>query len=363
MLVSKVAWGVPRIYAARSRERVEAGGEGGCIRRIPGSALPYSKREFKAGGRKMFAKVSSIVTKPVAIVLLIALLGALVLQGIYALVVFALIASRIPGKEAMTPLGTLGDMFGGLTAFFTGVAFIGILGTFLLQHRDLKQHEEVGERQRTTLSINTILRLSEQFNSERMRKSRYIASSFFLKAHQRLEAHRQNVKPGLAEGCAVIEVLNFFETIAHFTNHNQLDRDMVLNEFWWPMEIYAHFAREYYPPARDEGQLPWVELRKLRGTSDNWEETKGFRGWLLREQAEHFIGDWLLREQAEHFKGFEKLSEKERKKAEERFKPKVEEAFEAQELEAALKREKVRCRRDNGVLAFFHALNFGEDHY
>jgi hypothetical protein len=62
-------------------------------------------------------------------------------QVVYAVVVFFVFS----GPEAMSDRGQFGDLFGAVNAFFTGLAFAGVVVTLFLQRRELEET--------TTLSI------------------------------------------------------------------------------------------------------------------------------------------------------------------------------------------------------------------
>lgn len=63
---------------------------------------------------------------------LIVVIGILLLQLIYGVAVY-----RVIGPD-MSTRGQFGDMFGGLNALFTGLAFAAVIYTILLQRKDLE---------------------------------------------------------------------------------------------------------------------------------------------------------------------------------------------------------------------------------
>jgi hypothetical protein len=78
----------------------------------------------------------------------IALLGVLLAQVVYGVLVFLLVGPQ------MAPRGQFGDIFGGINALFTGLAFAGVIYTILLQRKELDfQRKELG-MQREELRAN-----------------------------------------------------------------------------------------------------------------------------------------------------------------------------------------------------------------
>lgn len=68
----------------------------------------------------------------------LALLGVVVLQFVYGAAVFFLFGPQ------MATRGQFGDIFGGVNALFTGLAFAGVIYTILLQRRELElQRDEL----------------------------------------------------------------------------------------------------------------------------------------------------------------------------------------------------------------------------
>ena len=76
---------------------------------------------------------------------LFVVIGILVLQLIYGVAVY-----RVMGP-AMSTRGQFGDMFGGLNALFTGLAFAAVIYTILLQRKDLELQRLELQRSRREL--------------------------------------------------------------------------------------------------------------------------------------------------------------------------------------------------------------------
>jgi hypothetical protein len=91
-----------------------------------------------------------VLSTPWAVFVIVGAIAAvLVIQYVYATRV-------IDAYNSMPPRGQFGDIFGGVNAFFTGLAFAGILVTIFLQRRELEwQREEL--RESTDLNALTAL--------------------------------------------------------------------------------------------------------------------------------------------------------------------------------------------------------------
>jgi hypothetical protein len=74
--------------------------------------------------------------------LIVAICGVILIQVLYALLVFTWLGPLI-GYQ-MAGRGQFGDLFGGANALFTGLAFAGVIYTILLQSNELElQREEL----------------------------------------------------------------------------------------------------------------------------------------------------------------------------------------------------------------------------
>nr|WP_256261551.1 putative phage abortive infection protein [Pseudomonas gingeri] len=91
----------------------------------------------------------------------------LVVVGIYAayynfLYQGYLVATDKDGALVGVRSGTFGDAFGTLNAFFSGLAFSGVLITILLQRRDLVESQEQNAKQQAESQFYNILSLQQQ---------------------------------------------------------------------------------------------------------------------------------------------------------------------------------------------------------
>ena len=174
--------------------------------------------------------------------------------------------------------GAFGDTFGFVTAFFTGVGFIGIVATILAQNRQLQAEVNEQKRQHAATSMNVVTIMEDRFDTDRMRVKRHMACGFFIAAHDASSEGRQPKDPTENEKVAVTDVLNFLETVAHFSNRADIDEDLVLSVFHRWIRMYFHYAREFFPPLKDrrsERALIWSELEKL--------STRRIEAWITKE--------------------------------------------------------------------------------
>jgi hypothetical protein len=78
--------------------------------------------------------------------LIAAICGVILIQALYAILVLTLI------DRGMATRGQFGDIFGGVNALFTGLAFAGVIYTILLQRRELELQREELRLNRAELS-------------------------------------------------------------------------------------------------------------------------------------------------------------------------------------------------------------------
>lgn len=236
-------------------------------------------------------------TKLLILLLIIVVVVVLGLFVLYTIAIYYLIPAwrqhtwqpSVPvGGMAMAARGQFGDMFGFITALFTGLGFAGIAVTLYAQWSTLiYQTEAQGylaeqikllkestdaetsavRMQRSATSMDILTRMRETFDSKELRKSRYVASTFFLDA-QKSESEKPTPEP--AQDTAIRDILSFFEQMAHFTNRNGIDADMALNAFYIRLEAYYYFAEKSFLPAGHASSVAWAEIRKLREKAPEW---------------------------------------------------------------------------------------------
>jgi hypothetical protein len=190
------------------------------------------------------------------------------------------------GGVAMAARGQFGDTFGFITALFTGLGFAGVAVTLYAQWRTLisqtKAQGYLAEQikllkestdaetsavhmQRSATSMDILTRMRETFDSKELRKSRYVASTFFLAAEKSKSGNRTP-----AQDTAIRDILSFFEQMAHFTNRSGIEEDMVLNAFYIRLEAYYYFAEKSFLPGDHASSVAWAEIRKLREKGPEW---------------------------------------------------------------------------------------------
>jgi hypothetical protein len=250
---------------------------------------------------------------------------------------YALFISRQYGFElgqgGVHEAGSYGDIFGALTAFFTGAGFVGGGIAIFSQLQNLRRQEErMSDEEKLELyaiTMRTVNEMESYFNTDRMRKLRCVASGFFLKALMNDELEKRELREEAAdhlekfpigyvdedvEEFAIRDVLNYLETVAHFTNHEAVNDDLVLGVFHTRLRVYSAYAKKYFAPLRrnwdQDNSLVWIELRKLY--------TGGTEKWLNKEYDKEFKGHEVPPED----------------------RPKI---YSDEELLASLKREHVRC--------------------
>src|SRR5215212_1697618 len=143
--------------------------------------------------------------------------------------------------------------------------------------------------QRSATSMDILTRMRETFDSKELRKSRWVASTFFLSGKRTSEP---------AQDTAIRDILSFFEQMAHFTNRNGIDADMVLNAFYIRLEAYYYFAEKRVLPADHASSVAWAEIRKLREKGLEWLKleyvTQGFY------ESKDVVPDSTVRRHTDH---------------------------------------------------------------
>jgi hypothetical protein len=200
------------------------------------------------------------------------------------------------GKGGAPKAGEFGDTYGALTAFFTGAGFVGA-GIAIFSQLQKQSVDE--ERARYATTMRTVNEMDGYYNNDRMRKLRCVASSFFLNAVVNDASENRELRQEVAkhlekypirrveteiEEFAIRDVLNYLETVAHFTNHDAVDDDLVLSVFHSRLKMYAEYANKYFPPLRDswaQHSLVWIELKTA------YEDR--ITQWLNEENKEHKV--------------------------------------------------------------------------
>ena len=215
--------------------------------------------------------------------LAIAAVGVLLLQLAYVAV--------ISGVYGLSGAAKFGDLFGFVTALFTGIGFVGVAATIFTQLHDLKRHEEERTKeqilQRRMTTMNMVSDMEREFESDEMREARYKACRYFLDAENASPLDPRDPTP--EERIAVQDTLNFLERVAHFTNEALVDDDLVLSVFFSRLLVYYHFTNKHLPritAASDHSpySLTLIEVRQLceKGIKD-WVR------WTYDERQPHWI--------------------------------------------------------------------------
>jgi hypothetical protein len=209
------------------------------------------------------AKLQTPLLEAIAVAIVVILL----LQILY----FGLISQVYNVKAA----GTFGDAFGFLTALFTGVGFVATAAIIFTQLEDIKRREkersEKERLQRRVTTMSMVYDLENEFGSERMRMQRHIACAFFLDAES-----GERRKPTPKQELAIRDTLYFLERVAHFTNEDLVDDDLVLSIFGSRLLVYWKYAKDYIL-SLGEISSSSLRLAELRWLCEN---KKGIRAWL-----------------------------------------------------------------------------------
>src|SRR5215211_2246931 len=117
--------------------------------------------------------------------LIAAICGVVLIQVLYGIIVFTLLGPLI-GYQ-MEARGQFGDLFGGVNALFTGLAFAGVIYTILLQRWDL-------EVQREELRLNTA-ELRRSAEAQTQQESRLKEAAELSAKATLVEIYRTRLQP------------------------------------------------------------------------------------------------------------------------------------------------------------------------
>jgi hypothetical protein len=196
--------------------------------------------------------------------LLVLIVVAILMVSLLLLLYFVTISSVYKVDGA----GVFGDTFGFVTAFFTGVGFIGIAATIFAEL-------QARETETAVASMNMVYAMDDRFSTDAMRTSRRIASGWLLSAY---ENDGQTGPVSNEVDVHIRAVLNSLERIAHFTKHKHVDEDLILSAFHIRMMTYLCFAERYFitdARQRSGDTILWRDLQEFcRKTIPKWNESQ-----------------------------------------------------------------------------------------
>lgn len=146
--------------------------------------------------------------------------------------------------------GTFGDMFGGINALFSGLAFGGIILTMILQNRDLQISNETLQEQRKELELTRQV-LNEQraemaIQNQTMKKQQ-LETTFFNMLRQFTNIVNSM---DIRDGSQNITGQDCFFSFAHeihnaIQNLNTPEKEKQMKEHWWEWRRsdLAHYYR------------------------------------------------------------------------------------------------------------------------
>jgi hypothetical protein len=146
-----------------------------------------------------------------------AIAAVIVLQVLYGVLVFLL----GPDMEAR---GQFGDIFGGINAFFTGLAFAGLIYTILLQRRELELQRE--ELRLTRGELHTSAKAQQEQVSELQESAKLSALTALLNVYStELEPLRDITRDSMRDLASLKARLKSEELPDHQRQEIQADID------------------------------------------------------------------------------------------------------------------------------------------
>jgi hypothetical protein len=187
-----------------------------------------------------------------------AIIGVVLAQVGYALVVFFVFS----GPDAMSTRGQFGDLFGAVTAFFTGLAFAGVIYTIYLQTVELELARQAQADQAADLNSarqaqadqvaalkESAAGLAEQVKNMRIDRETMIDMEKRRKAMEFISRFNDEYMVGLRAKAAsalkagtwkkeehsVRAYLNFFEEMALAVDNDLADAELCRGYFRTPL--------------------------------------------------------------------------------------------------------------------------------
>jgi hypothetical protein len=196
-------------------------------------------------------------------------------QVVYAVVVFFVFS----GPEAMSTRGQFGDLFGAVTAFFTGLAFAGVIYTVYLQTEELEsarraQADQVAALKESAAGVTEQVKNMQHdrrtmIEMDKRRKSMEFISRFNEPSMVELRgkavpALRQENWKNEPHRHSVLAYLNFFEEMALAISNDVADEHICRCFFQRPAVTLVNGADELFK--QNAGSY-----RYLRARGRKWE--------------------------------------------------------------------------------------------
>lgn|SRR5215216_3622632 len=187
-------------------------------------------------------------------------LGSLVvifgIQILYAIFVIFVLPSEFGGTDfdtaTMEHLGQFGDTFGGVNAFFTGIGFIGILATIILQYRELRyQHTETQSRnaevgrqlQLLTESTDAQTKLTQSQIYQNSKATLYDVTKYFVD-HPEYRPYFYDTKPITEQDADYARLYALAELFVDGMDDLIVNKEYMPNAVEW--DLWIEFFRYTY---------------------------------------------------------------------------------------------------------------------
>ena len=155
---------------------------------------------------------------------------------------FSPILSYLTGNSQPTCAGGFGDQYGVLNTFFTGLAFVGLIATILLQRKDLELQRKELKRQSDEFSIQNRLFDIQKFENlffKYIEHVNYLRKDIFIKYDSENKAISDIIKN-------FRKCVQNIRTATHFSLENLITHKEEYNKIW------IAFEEAYFDV------IPWV---------------------------------------------------------------------------------------------------------
>jgi hypothetical protein len=166
------------------------------------------------------------------------LLGVLAVQLVYGVIVFYVFGPQMDAR------GQFGDMFGGINALFTGLAFAGVIYTIVLQRRELELQRE--DLSMTRVELHTSAEAQKDQVSQLEQAARLSALTALLNVYSTdLQPLRETLRPTRRQ---LAEYKARYQTVPRNTNQSkdlashiqQFEQRIVDQEAEWSTLLGKH---------------------------------------------------------------------------------------------------------------------------
>jgi hypothetical protein len=134
------------------------------------------------------------------------------------------------------------------------------------------------------LSIELLLKLEEQFNSDTLRKARAKVGSVAIRVLEGRDVEEQDIRQ---MGVSIDEVLNLFEMLGLMVKQEKLDKQYAYFQFSYWLKPYYNFAHDYISATQEAKPQQWEHVSWIHAEFLKMEPSSSYP--LSEEDLNHFF--------------------------------------------------------------------------